>query len=118
MGDVELVVQPWVGTQVVQGPQRTGIGVGGTPHDPTDPGCPGGSGAHRAWFQGDEQGRLVEPPGSKLGGRIPQGEYLCVGRGVIGGFPLVVTAGDDPLTDGHDGTYRYLAKGSRPLGLN
>ena len=111
------MVQAGVGPQVVQRPQGTCVHVRRTGHDASDPRRPGSAGAHRAGLERDHERRAIESPRADGLGGVAQCQHLGVGRGVPGGFPLVVPAGDDLAFEDDHRTDRYLAGGSGQAGL-
>lgn len=91
----DLVVEPRVGEHVVERPARTGLRVVGAEDDPGDPGAEQCAGAHRARFEGDDDGDVVEPPATERFGRPADDEQLGVRGRVAEQFAFVVGPGDD-----------------------
>ena len=60
--DRQLVVEPGVVAEVVEGAAGTGPRVGGPEDEPADPGGHQRAGAHGAGLEGHHQGHLGEPP--------------------------------------------------------
>ena len=66
------------------------------------------SGAHRAWFFGDEQFAFMKAPITNNAVRLCDSKHLRVGGGVFQFFDLVVGASDDPAPLNNDRPDRHL----------
>ena len=100
--DLDLVVEPGVGAEVVERSACTRPGVARPVDDPADPGRHQSAGAHRAGFESDHQGDVGEPPPAHGGRGVAQHQDLGVRSGVGGAFPLVVSGRHDLTGDQGD----------------
>jgi SH3 domain-containing YSC84-like protein 1 len=64
------------------------------------------AGTHRAWFLGNVEIAVVQPPISECGLGLRDREHLGVRGGVLEHFHLVESAGDDPAISDDDGADR------------
>ena len=112
-----LMVEPGIGAEVVQRTARARLGVGGPEHQPAQPGGHRRAGAHRARFERDVQGGVVQSPRSGLGRGLAQGQDLGVAGRVAGGLSLVAGGRDHPIPADHDRSDRHLAGVARSPGL-
>ena len=69
--------------QVVERPERPGLGVGGAEDHALDPRRRQGAGAHGAGLEGDHDGGAGQPPRAGRGARVAQGQELGVGGWVL-----------------------------------
>ena len=78
-------------------PERAGgacLGVGRAVDDPVDAGENGGTGAHRAGFESDDEGVSGQPPGPDRAGGRAQGEHFGVSSRILLGLAGIATGGD------------------------
>lgn len=68
--------------QIQHPTKTTAFRVGRANDHTTHPGLYQGSGAHRAGFEGDQQGAVVEPPVAAQARCLPQGHQLGMPQGV------------------------------------
>src|SRR3954468_9155958 len=76
--DLHPMVEPGVANGVPHGAGGARLGVPGTEDEAGDAGQHEGSGAHRARFEGDDEGAPVEAPRPERVARSPEGEDLGV----------------------------------------
>jgi hypothetical protein len=108
--DWQIVVQPDVTWNIVEGMAGTGLWVVGTIDEAFDTGVDESTGAHGARFQGDKQVGIVEVPGAGSAGGLLEGQNFGVSGGIAASLPTVAgSPNDDPVAN-HDGPHRDLAQ--------
>jgi hypothetical protein len=122
-GDFDLVVELGVVHDGEDGAAGTGFGVGGGVDEALDTGVEDGSCAHGAGFEGDVEGTAFF---AVAGGEavvlqglasLAEGDYFCVGGGIVVAEDAVVAAGYDRVLIDDDGSDGDLACGFGGLSL-
>ncbi len=108
------MVEPAVADHVPQRPDRTGLVVVRTEHDPVDAREHQRPGAHRAGLEGHHEGAAGQPPLADGAGRLAHGHDLGVAGRVAVALADVAARADDLAGGGeHDGADRYVAPAGR-----
>ena len=107
--DLELVVEPRIGTEVVERSAGTGPRVARPEDDPPHSGRHESAGAHGARLEGDDQRELGEPPSAHGGGGIAQGQDLGVCGRVACALTLVMAGCHDVPADQRHSADRNLS---------
>ena len=89
------VWQPRIAHGIEEGTDGTGLRIKGSKNHSRDPRSNNGSGAHGAWFQGDDEGAITETPAITSFRGTTDGQHLRVGRRVAGTLPFVASLGKD-----------------------
>ena len=89
------VWQPRIAHGIEEGTDGTGLRIKGSKNHSRDPRSNNGSGAHGAWFQGDDEGAITETPAVTGFRSTTDGQHLRVGRRVAGALPFVAGFGKD-----------------------
>src|ERR1039458_6664247 len=100
------MIQSRVGTQVVEGAARPGLGISRPEHHPAHPGGHQPSGAHRAWLQGHHHGYVGQSPPTQCRGGVGEDEEFGVGSRVAFQLALIVASRYHPTIDQSHRTHR------------
>ena len=112
-----VVMGTWVTAEIQAAPQRPPLRVSGTEHHASHPGLHKGAGAHRAGFEGHQQGAIVEAPVGAQPRRLLQGHKFGMSERLLIPFASVAAPADRPtLPIQHHRRHRDLPFGSHRFG--
>ena len=104
------MIEAFVLQEVHQRACGAGFGVAGGEDDAVDAGQDKGASAHRARFQGDEEGDAAQSPGIEGAGRRLDGDDFGVGCRIAVALAAIVGTGDDfsvANSHGADGNFAF-----------
>ena len=108
MYDRRVVIEPGVGTDVVETGGRSTLQVRGAIDDRANSSVQCSSCTHDTRLQGDDQSAIVETPTSESRCSVAQGEYLCVRCRIRLQFTFVVSSRNDTVLVNDNRSDRYV----------
>ena len=107
-GDLAGVIEARILDHVPQRAAGSGLWVVRPEHEPRDPCQHDSASAHGAWFEGDVENAVLEPPRPQGPRRLAQGDQLGMRRGILTAFGDVPTSTDDGSSAHNEGADRHL----------
>lgn len=107
----------WVAAEIEAAPQSSPLRVSGTEHHASHPGLHQGASAHRAGFEGHQQGAVVEAPVGAQPCRLLQGHQFGMSERLLIPFaPVAAPADRSSPAIQHHRRHRDLPLGSNRFG--